>query len=152
MGAFSIWHFLILFVFIGFVPALLPIFIKPTGRNRFGASAPAQSFGGAVALCMGKYVDFNGRGSRSEYWWFYLAAVLASAAAMAVSFSMGNNILLNLVSLALLLPSLAAGARRLHDINRSGWWQLLYFTGFGWLALLILFAQPSQRDDGANVF
>ena len=50
----------------------------------------------------------------------------------------------NVASLAMLLPALGAGARRLHDIGKSGWFQLLWFVPFiGWLVLLYWFVQPS---------
>ena len=55
-----------------------------------------------------------------------------------------------LISLALLLPALAVGTRRLHDIGRSGWWQLLYLTGIGFLLLLYWLVQPSA--DGSNEY
>ena len=61
------------------------------------------------------YAQFEGRASRSEYWWFYLFTVLATAAADTLGGTVGN-----LASLAFFLPSLALVARRLHDTGRSG--------------------------------
>ena len=55
-----------------------------------------------------------------------------------------------LVSLALLLPALAVGARRLHDIGRSGWWQLLIMTGIGILLLIYWWVQPSAEGSNAH--
>jgi uncharacterized membrane protein YhaH (DUF805 family) len=49
-----------------------------------------------------------------------------------------------IVSIALLLPAFAVGARRLHDIGRSGWWQLLTLTGIGVLLLIYWWVQPSE--------
>ncbi|MGN6424589.1 MAG: DUF805 domain-containing protein [Asticcacaulis sp.] len=54
-----------------------------------------------------------------------------------------------IVTLFFLLPSLAVGARRLHDINRTGWWLLLLLTGFGAIGLIVLLIWPSQKDDEA---
>ena len=61
------------------------------------------------------YAQFEGRASRSEYWWFYLFTVLAGVAADTIGDTVGN-----IASLALFLPSLALAARRLHDTGRSG--------------------------------
>jgi uncharacterized membrane protein YhaH (DUF805 family) len=99
----------------------------------------------AVKTCLTKYVDFSGRATRSEYWWFYLFQLLVSVAANLLGSVFG---LFALLPLLLLLPGLAAGARRLHDINRSGWWQLLVLTGIGILVLIYWWVQPS--DESAN--
>jgi uncharacterized membrane protein YhaH (DUF805 family) len=56
-------------------------------------------------------------------------------------------VLSSLFYLAMLLPSLAAGARRLHDTNRSGWWQLIGLVPFvGFIVLIYLMAQPSKSQ------
>jgi len=61
---------------------------------------------------------------------------------------MVNETLSNLVSLALALPSLAVGARRLHDINKSGWWQLLYLIPvIGWIVVIYWAAQPAREPN-----
>ncbi len=150
MGMFSIWHILILVLIIPFaVLAFLPLFIKPRGPNRFGPPAVPQTFPSAFVVCMKKYADFSGRARRSEYWWFRLAFVLILAAITIVTHS---DPLIDLVSLAFFLPDLAAAVRRLHDLNRSGWWVLLGATGVGVIAVIILLAWPSQKDDMAQVF
>ncbi|HYD76789.1 DUF805 domain-containing protein [Ramlibacter sp.] len=93
----------------------------------------------AIKTCLRKYATFEGRASRSEYWWFVLGYLLVSVAASIVS-----ELLNALVGLALLLPSLAVGARRLHDIGKSGWLQLLWIIPFiGWIILLYWAVQPS---------
>ena len=69
----------------------------------------------SAKTCLQKYIDFNGRASRSEYWWFVLLTI-------ALSFIPVIGWILRLV---LLLPSLAVQVRRLHDMNRSAWWLLL---------------------------
>lgn len=71
-----------------------------------------------------KYADFSGRAPRAEYWWFYLAYVIAYVVAVIIDSIVGFPILRLLVVLAVIVPMLAVGARRLHDTNRSGWWQL----------------------------
>jgi uncharacterized membrane protein YhaH (DUF805 family) len=97
-----------------------------------------MTFLDAVKVCLAKYAEFNGRATRPEYWWFFLAVFLASAAASVIS-----QALCALIGIATLLPMLAAGARRLHDTNRSGWWQLLGLVPFGVIVVIILLAQPT---------
>ena len=91
------------------------------------------------------YAQFEGRASRSEYWWFYLFTVLATAVADRVSGTVGD-----IASLVFLLPSLALAARRLHDTGRSGWWFLILFTIIGIPVLLYWLAKAS--DAGANKY
>lgn len=95
-----------------------------------------MNFGSAVKTCFRKYFTFSGRARRSEYWWFYLFTLLGSWAMSGIDFIMESEIGLfdSLFSLATLIPSLAAGSRRLHDTNRSGWWQALPLIG---LAMMI---------------
>ncbi|MGN6207691.1 DUF805 domain-containing protein [Asticcacaulis sp.] len=155
MGSFSLWHILILFAVLAFIPgivlAVLLFLVRPSGPNRFGASAPARNFGDAITVCLSKFVDFNGRASRSEYWWFYLASFLCSLLVSTFARPIIGGFA-QIVPLVLLLPGLAAGARRLHDTNRSALWLLLNLTGIGGLALLIVFALPPAGDDQARVF
>ena len=92
----------------------------------------------AVKACLAKYANFNGRARRTEYWWFFLAVLLGSAVASLIAFRVYA-----LFSLATLLPMIAVGARRLHDTNRSGWWQLLALVPFGVVVPIILLAQRS---------
>ena len=91
------------------------------------------------------YAQFEGRASRSEYWWFYLFTLLATTAADLFGGAFGN-----LASLIFLLPSLALMARRLHDVGRSGWWFLIVFTGIGLFVVLYWLTKVSDR--GANKF
>ena len=92
------------------------------------------SFGEAISRAFSNYANFNGRASRSEYWWFVL-----------FNFILGCIPVVNLIAgLALLIPSLALGARRLHDTGRSGWWLLLGLIPFGALVLIVFFCQESH--------
>ena len=100
----------------------------------------------AVKTCLSKYADFNGRAARPEFWWFMLAQIVVLLIAGMIS-----GLLEALVSLGLLLPGLAVGARRLHDIGKSGWLQLLWLVPFiGWAILIYWAAQPSAV--GANAY
>lgn len=98
-----------------------------------------MDFVSAVKSCLGQYATFSGRAVRSEFWWFFLFQIIVVVVASFVS-----ELAANLASLALLLPALAVGARRLHDIGRSGWWQLLTITGIGFLVLIYWWVQPSR--------
>lgn len=97
-----------------------------------------MDFAQAIKSCLSQYAGFTGRAPRSEFWWFFLFQVIVVVVASFV-----NQLIGNIASLALLLPALAVGARRLHDIGRSGWWQLLSFTGIGFLVLIYWWVQPS---------
>ncbi len=104
-----------------------------------------MNFGQAISTCLSKYASFAGRASRSEFWWFFLFQILVSIAA-----AMLGDIVSGLVNLALLLPALAVGTRRLHDIGRSGWWQLIALTVIGLLVLIYWWVQPTA--DGSNEY
>ena len=100
----------------------------------------------AFVTCLKKYADFSGRATRSEYRWFDLCEVLIQGIASLIS-----DWLPGLFALALVLPALAVGARRLHDTGRSGWWLLLMLVPFiGGLFLLYWAVLPSQPS--ANAF
>jgi uncharacterized membrane protein YhaH (DUF805 family) len=100
-----------------------------------------MTFVESVRTCMSKYAQFEGRATRSEYWWFFLAIVIASIVASAISYGVYA-----VVVLATVIPSLAAGARRLHDTNRSGWWQALCLIPFGVLVVLFFLAQEGKPE------
>ena len=114
-----------------------------------------MDFTTAIKTCLSKYADFNDRAMRSEYWYFVLFLILTNIVATILDTMLfgGGDIqpLSALWSLAMLLPSLAAGARRLHDIDKSGWWLLLGLIPIlGALVLIYWFVQPSQQ--GTNRF
>ena len=113
-----------------------------------------MSFQDAVRICLQrKYADFHGRARRSEYWFFILFTAIVSAVGGALDAIFGirsgtyggTGPIQGLLQLILLVPTLAAGARRLHDTGRSGWWQLLgLIPVVGWIILVVLFAQDGQ--------
>ncbi len=72
-----------------------------------------------------KYAEFNGRARRSEYWYFVLFSVIIGFVFGLVCGMIGMPMLSNLFSLAILLPSIAVGVRRMHDIDKSGWFILI---------------------------
>ena len=104
-----------------------------------------MTFQESSQVCFTKYADFTGRASRSEYWWFMLFLFLVSAGT-----SMFSEVVSGLFSLAVLVPWLAAGARRLHDTNRSGWLQLLWIVPLiGWIIVIVFLVQESKAEAAA---
>ena len=102
-----------------------------------------MTFGDSIKTCFSKYADFNGRASRSEFWWFALFNFLVS---LVLGFIF--PLLSSVYSLAVLLPSLAVGARRLHDINKTGWLQLIWLIPvLGWILLIYWAVQPSGEPN-----
>jgi uncharacterized membrane protein YhaH (DUF805 family) len=96
-----------------------------------------MNFQNSIKTCIKKkYANFSGRASRSEYWWFFLFYSLVGFASQLLDvFILGQSFWLNyglintIVNLILIIPILSVGARRLHDTNRSGWWQLIILIG-----------------------
>ena len=102
-----------------------------------------MTFQESIRVCFAKYADFSGRATRSEYWWFILFVLLAG-----LGISMISEVLGGIFALATLLPSIAAATRRLHDTNRSGWWQLICLVPLiGGIVLIVFLAQDSQSDN-----
>ena len=106
-----------------------------------------QSIKESVQTCFSKYIDFNGRAQRSEFWYFQLFILGTSIILAIIGSAMpALAILSSLFTIAIILPSLAVGARRLHDTGRSGWWQLVCLIPLiGLCVLIYFFAQPSQK-------
>lgn len=101
-----------------------------------------MTFTESISTCFSKYATFDGTARRSEYWWFVLFLVVAGAIAGTISETLGI-----VFNLATLIPSVSAACRRLHDTDRSGWWQLLIFIPFiGWIVLIVFLAQDSRPN------
>ena len=117
-----------------------------------------MSFTESIGTCFSKYGVANGRASRSEYWWFSLFLFIISfVTSFADSFLFTDLVFedgispINIVaSLATLIPSIAVYIRRLHDVNRSGWWMFIALTCVGIIPLLIWAC--SKGTDGSNDF
>ncbi|MEN3977285.1 DUF805 domain-containing protein [Emcibacter sp. SYSU 3D8] len=100
-----------------------------------------------------KYADFTGRAPRSEYWWWVLAYMIVYIGAAIVGSILGRigNFLPMLVVLAVIVPTIAVGVRRLHDLDKSGWWLLIGLVPFvGALILIYFFVQRGTA--GPNQF
>ena len=103
-----------------------------------------------VDVLRNKYADFNGRARRSEYWYFVLFNFLISTAVGVVTGLIGIDWLSYIYSVALLVPGIAVGVRRLHDIGKSGWWLLISFIPLiGGIWLIILMAKEGDHGDNA---
>ena len=108
-----------------------------------------------------KYATIEGRASRSEYWWFYLfcglGTVLFDVLDAVLGWQFGEpdpfgqqpGVLNSLFLLAILIPFICVTARRLHDVNRSGWWQLIPFTIIGLIPFFYwLVKKPKDDEEG----
>ena len=107
-----------------------------------------------------KYATFDGRAHRTEFWMFVLVSFIVSLvlnivdAIIGTGGDLGGGVLAGIYGLVVLIPSLAVGARRLHDIGKSGWWQLLALIPIvGVIILIVWFAtkgHESENQHGPN--
>lgn len=91
-----------------------------------------MTFQESIKHCLQNYANFNGRASKREFWWFFLFQFIVVLIAESISSSLGS-----LVSVLLIIPYLAVAVRRLHDVNKSGWWYLIAFTVVGVIVLIV---------------
>lgn len=127
-----------------------------------------MSFTDAIRTCLQKYATFDGRATRSEFWWFYLFTVLVGfigyipmiifgilgSADNAIGTLFGLLTVLwvivwIVVIIALYIPFLAVGCRRLHDRGQSGWLQLLLLVPCGGIVLIVFWALEGTPGDNA---
>ena len=110
-----------------------------------------MNFPQSVSTCLKKYLDFKGRASRSEFWFFALFGLIgglitAVIDTMILGYPLEDYGPTNIIfQIAIFIPYLAVGARRLHDINRSGWWQLIVLTIIGIILLIIWWATVGEN-------
>ena len=110
-----------------------------------------MNFQTSIKTCFNKFAVFSGRASRSEFWFFVLFGCLGGIITviidvMILGYPYEENGPINLIfSVALIVPSLSVAARRLHDINKSGWWQLLWITIIGGILLIIWHATEGEN-------
>lgn len=109
--------------------------LKPVDMTKQGG---VDSFGGAICSCWTKYVTFEGRANRSEYWyWVLFTSIIGWIPFIGY-----------IASLVFMLPSLAVAVRRLHDIGKSGWWYLFVLIPIvGWILLIVWFCTASQEGE-----
>jgi uncharacterized membrane protein YhaH (DUF805 family) len=113
-----------------------------------------MNFFEAVKSVLTKYVQFSGRSPRSEYWYWVLFAVIVNIALgtldKAIFDDMEQGPLQAVFAILTFLPALGVAARRLHDIDRSGWWILIVFTIIGIIPLI--YWACLKGTDGPNRF
>ncbi|OWV78277.1 hypothetical protein ATY78_12985 [Rhizobium sp. R635] len=103
-----------------------------------------MGFGQAIGSYFKNYVTFRGRASRSEFWYSTLFVALVAIALYLVDRSQTLN---HIWSLATFLPSIAMASRRFHDVNRSGWHQLLgLLFPIGTIATLVWYCKAPRAD------
>ena len=96
-------------------------------------AAHMVSFPRAIKLGFQNYFNFRGRATRAEYWWWQLFATVVSVALLAI-IGLQETLLAEALFLPLVLPTLSLNTRRLHDINLSGWLQVICWWWFGFQA------------------
>lgn len=110
-----------------------------------------MNFTQAISSGFSNYVNFAGRAIRSEYWYWVLFMIVASIVTSIIDVVLGIRLFEPIFSLAVLLPSIAVGVRRLHDLDRSGWWLLLGLIPLiGAIVLIVWYC--SRGSVGANRF
>ena len=101
----------------------------------------------SVISCFNKYFDFETRSSRKEFWYWQLFRILMFLSITYLE-SLGLSGLLFISNFIFLIPEIAVSIRRLHDINKSGWWILLTLTIIGIIPLTYFYC--IKGDVGAN--
>src|ERR1700678_995851 len=97
-----------------------------------------MNFVQAVSAGFSNYVKFSGRAIRSEYWYWVLFTALGNIVAGIIDAVIGTSVINPLFGLAVILPSIAVAIRRLHDLDRTGWWLLIGLIPLiGWIILII---------------
>jgi uncharacterized membrane protein YhaH (DUF805 family) len=110
-----------------------------------------MNFGQAIKSGFSNYVNFSGRAIRSEYWYWVLFVILGEIVTLIIDYTLGAQITTSLFGLATFLPSLAVAIRRLHDIDRTGWWVFLVLIPLvGAIVLIVWYCTEGTR--GSNRF
>jgi uncharacterized membrane protein YhaH (DUF805 family) len=110
-----------------------------------------MGFGQAISSGFSNYVNFADRASRSEYWYWVLFIIIAEIVTSIIDYAIGAQVLTGIFGLATLLPNIAVAIRRLHDLDRTGWWIFLgLIPVIGTIILLIWFC--TRGTAGPNRF
>ncbi|HEY1103093.1 MAG TPA: DUF805 domain-containing protein [Burkholderiaceae bacterium] len=100
-------------------------------------------------LALKNYATFTGRARRKEYWMFVLFYVLILFGLSIVDALLGTGFFGAIFVLGMVIPSIAAAVRRLHDTGRSGWWMLIGFIPLVGLVLIYFLVLDSDASDNA---
>jgi uncharacterized membrane protein YhaH (DUF805 family) len=155
IGRSGWWWLIGLIPIVGWI-ILIVWYCKPgePGTNQYDRPDTMMTFGDAVRSGWNNYATFSGRTPRAGYWWWIVFVVLVGSGVNTIdvsAFGQDKLYLTGIFWLAALIPNLSVATRRLHDIDRRGWWQLLWFIPvIGWIILLVWYCKPSQP--GANRF
>ncbi len=109
-----------------------------------------MTFSDSISTCFAKFSNFNGRASRAEFWWFFLFVTGCEFIADVWDYVAGeteNGLFIWIVSLITLVPTISVGARRLHDIGKSGWYQLFALTIIGIIPLIFWYASTGENKE-----
>lgn len=122
----------------------------PQNDTEDPARSDANTFMGALKDGFARFVDFKTRSTRSQFWWWSLWSLIMSIVASILDTALGMGVdsgpIGLLVSVAILLPSIAVAIRRLHDIGRTGWWYLIAFVPLiGWIVLIVFFCTKTEE-------
>jgi uncharacterized membrane protein YhaH (DUF805 family) len=100
-------------------------------------------------MAIKNYANFKDRATRKEYWMFFLFNILVQIGLGIISGILGlGEVLIGLFGLFMFVPSISIAARRLHDIGKSGWWQLIALIPIiGFLVLLFFLVSGSDEDN-----
>jgi uncharacterized membrane protein YhaH (DUF805 family) len=110
-----------------------------------------MNFVEAIQSGFSNYVNFSGRAVRSEYWYWVLFAIIGAIVTEIIDHILGIVAIYPLFALAVFLPGIAVGVRRLHDLDRSGWWLLLSLIPLvGAIILIVWFC--GRGTAGPNQF
>jgi uncharacterized membrane protein YhaH (DUF805 family) len=110
-----------------------------------------MNFQQAIQSGFSNYVNFSGRAARSEYWFWIVFYLLAVVGTLAIDTMIGFRLTLSIFAIAVLLPTIAVQVRRLHDLDRTGWWILLHFVPLVGAIVLIIWYCMRGRE-GPNRF
>lgn len=91
------------------------------------------------------YANFNGRARRAEYWWYVLANVIVNIVLFMIDSVIGFQVFSGIYGLAVLIPSIAVAIRRLHDVEKSGWFLLLAIVPLANFYLIYLLVIEGTR-------
>ena len=136
---------------------LILVFVAATKKNEYKKYVKkfpkVFDFTDQTITCFKKYSTFKGRAQRKEYWYFYLFTFIVSVLTYFIDVSIfrknpdGILFINAFFSMLTFLPSIAAGCRRLHDVNKSGWWQLISLTVIGIIPLIIWLASKPVKEN-----